>query len=201
MVYLILAYFIGFFVVSIVKRFHWSFEDFMDYNTAGILCTAAVIFIMFFTGGIKAEYETDTEYYRIKEIYEDQYFIENTETNEILVFLADETSWKIFPEEKTKIQSTKGQPTIKVKMKKAKEGHADQESVKKKEYLKQRQRGGKKLNSFKIYFLLTGIGISLFGIRNYIFNFKIDEEDRKYNSKAQMFVGLSLLALWAVLGV
>ena len=121
MVYLILAYFIGFFVVSIVKRFHWSFEDFMDYNTAGILCTATVIFIMFFTGGIKAEYETDTEYYRIKEIYEDQYFIENTETNEILVFLADETSWKIFPEEKTKIQSTKGQPTIKVKMKKVKE--------------------------------------------------------------------------------
>lgn len=93
------------------------------------------------------------------------------------------------------------QVTATIWEKKAKEGHADQESVKKKEYLKQRQRGGKKLNSFKIYFLLTGIGISLFGIRNYIFNFKIDEEDRKYNSKAQMFVGLSLLALWAVLRV
>ena len=129
MVYLILAYFIGFFIVSIVKRFHWSFEDFMDYNTAGILCTAAVIFIMFFTGGIKAEYETNTEYYRIKEIYEDQYFIENTETNEILVFLAYETSWKIFPEEKTKIQSTKGQPTIKVKMKKVKEPTRDRNSI------------------------------------------------------------------------
>ena len=78
------------------------------------------------------------------------------------------------------------QVTATIWEKKAKEGHADQESVKKKEYLKQRQRGGKKLNSFKIYFLLTGIGISLFGIRNYIFNFKIDEEDRKYNSKAQI---------------
>ena len=121
MIYLILAYFVGLFIVAIVKRFHWSFEDFMDYNTAGILCTAAVIFIMFFTGGIKAEYETNTEYYRIKEIYEDQYFIENTETNEILVFLADETSWKIFPEEKTKIQTTKGQPIIQVKVNKIKE--------------------------------------------------------------------------------
>ena len=107
MIYLILAYFIGLFIVAIFKRFHWSFEDFMDYNTAGILCTAAVIFIMFFTGGIKAEYETNTEYYRIKEIYEDQYFIENTETNEILVFLADETSWKIFPKKKRKYKRQK----------------------------------------------------------------------------------------------
>lgn len=85
--------------------------------------------------------------------------------------------------------------------KKVREGHVDQVSVERREYLKQRQRGGKKLNSIKICFLLTGISISLFGIRNYIFNFKIDEEDRKYNSKAQMFVGLSLLVLWAVLGV
>lgn len=51
------------------------------------------------------------------------------------------------------------------------------------------------MDSVRICFLLTGIGISLFGIRNYIFKFKIDEEDREYNSKAQIIVGLSLLAL------
>ena len=59
----------------------------------------------------------------------------------------------------------------------------------------------KKLDIVRRCFLLTGIGISLFGIRNYLFKFKIDEADRKYNSKAQMIVGLSLLALWFILGV
>lgn len=44
------------------------------------------------------------------------------------------------------------------------------------------------MDSARICFLLTGIGISLFGIRNYILKFTIDEEDRKYNSKAQMIL-------------
>ena len=121
MIYLILSYFIGFFIVSIIKRFHWSFENFMDYNTGGILSAATVILIVFFTGGIEAKYETDTEYYRIKEVSKDQYFIGNTETNEILVFLAGEASWKIFPEEKVKIQATKGQPIIQMEVNKVKE--------------------------------------------------------------------------------
>lgn len=48
---------------------------------------------------------------------------------------------------------------------------------------------------------IVGVSISLCGIRNYIFEFKIDEEDRKYNSKLQMIVGLSLLALWFILSL
>lgn len=56
------------------------------------------------------------------------------------------------------------------------------------------------MDSVRICLLIVGISISLCGIRNYIFKFKIDEEDRKYNSKFQMIVGLSLLVLWFVLG-
>ena len=48
-------------------------------------------------------------------------------------------------------------------------------------FLSQRREGGKKLDSVRICFWLTGIGIALFGIKNYIFKFKIDDEDRKYN--------------------
>lgn len=57
------------------------------------------------------------------------------------------------------------------------------------------------MDSVRICLLLVGISISLCGIRNYILEFKIDEEDRKYNSKCQIVIGLSLLALWFILGL
>lgn len=57
------------------------------------------------------------------------------------------------------------------------------------------------MDSVRICFLLIGIGIALFGIKNHILKFKIDEEDLKYNSKSQMIVGLSLLTLWFALGL
>lgn len=95
------------------------------------------------------------------------------------------------------------QVTATIWEKKAKEGHADQESVKKKEYLKQRQRGGKRLCSLeivRIVFFLIGVIASLSGIRNYILNFTIDEEDAKYNAKQRIICGVSFLALWFILG-
>ena len=69
------------------------------------------------------------------------------------------------------------------------------------EVFKPKTRGRKKLDSVRICFLLTGIGIALFGIRNYILKYKIYEEDGQYNSKSQMIVGLSLLTLWFALGL
>lgn len=84
---------------------------------------------------------------------------------------------------------------------KERDAHAGRELAGNRECLKQKPGGRKKLDSVRTCFLLTGIGISLYGIRNYIFEFKIDEEDRKYNSKSQMIVGLSLLALWFILSL
>lgn len=81
------------------------------------------------------------------------------------------------------------------------DAHAGRELAGNREFLSQRREGRKKLDSVRICFLLIGIGIALFGIRNYILKYKIYEEDGQYNSKSHMIVGLSLLTLWFALGL
>lgn len=78
--------------------------------------------------------------------------------------------------------------------------HAGRELAGNRECLKERQEEEKKLDSVRICLLIVGVSISLYGIRNHILKYKIDEEDGQYNSKSQMIVGLSLLALWFILG-
>ena len=56
------------------------------------------------------------------------------------------------------------------------------------------------MDSVRTCLWIIGVSISLYGIRNHILKYKIDEEDGQYNSKSQMIVGLSLLALWFILG-
>lgn len=56
------------------------------------------------------------------------------------------------------------------------------------------------MDSVRTCLWIIGVSISLYGIRNHILKYKIDEEDGQYNSKSQMIVGLSLLVLWFVLG-
>lgn len=57
------------------------------------------------------------------------------------------------------------------------------------------------MDSVRTCLWIVGVSISLYGIRNHILKYKIDEEDGQYNSKSQMIVGLSLLALWFILSL
>lgn len=82
-----------------------------------------------------------------------------------------------------------------------KDAHAGRGPVGNREFLSKRQEEGKKLDSVRTCLWIVGVSISLYGIRNYILKYKIDEEDGEYNSKSQMIVGLSLLTLWFVLGL
>ncbi len=65
------------------------------------------------------------------------------------------------------------------------DAHAGREPVGNMKFLSQRREGGKKLDSVRICFWLTGIGIALFGIKNHILKFKIDDEDREYTTVDQ----------------
>ena len=78
--------------------------------------------------------------------------------------------------------------------------HAGRELAGNRDFLSQKREGGKKLDTVRTCLWIIGVSISLYGIRNHILKYKIDEEDGQYNSKSQMIVGLSLLALWFILG-
>lgn len=68
---------------------------------------------------------------------------------------------------------------------KERDAPAGRELAGNREFLSQRREGRKKLDSVRICFLLTGIGIALFGIQNHILKFKIDDEDREYTTVDQ----------------
>lgn len=121
MVWLFLAYIIGFLLVACFKRLKWNLETFMDCNTGGIICTAVVILIIFFTNGIKADYKNDIECYQIKEISDNTYYIEDRKQDEILVFPERGTKWKTISRKNVKFQPTEGPAAVQIKIRKIKE--------------------------------------------------------------------------------
>lgn len=123
MLYVLISLVLGF---GIIRLIHYANN--YDFKGTSILCSLLVSLVCLWFiiasvcifGGLDSDYKTCSENYQLKEVYENQYYVTNTEGNSISVYIMDGTYWekKTFPENKVKFQSTTNEANVQIELKK-----------------------------------------------------------------------------------